>query len=147
MLIRAILVLALGFGLLFLARVGGARRRVLIARWPAVVFALAAILELSRGGMALGLVLGALAVLSWFFAPRLLAPAPLKTTANDPADAQARAILGVGASASEAEIRRAYRTKMAKAHPDSGGSAAEAARLTDARERLLRRRRSQGQNP
>jgi hypothetical protein len=140
-LIRALLILAIGFALLFLTRVGAARRRVLMARWPAIAFAVAAIFEASRGGLQLALVLGGLAVLSWFIAPRLLAPASAEKFPDDPADTQARAVLGVGTAAGEGEIRRAYRAKMAKAHPDQGGQHADAARLTAARDRLLRKQR------
>lgn len=60
--------------------------------------------------------------------------------AVDPADAEARTTLGVGAQATEAEIRAAYRTKMAQAHPDRGGRHSDAARLTAARDRLLKKR-------
>lgn len=82
--------------------------------------------------------LGALAVLSWFVAP-LLRPAPAAMpTAADPADIEARRILGVGLGATGAEIRSAYRAKIAAAHPDRGGAHDDAARLTAARDRLLR---------
>ena len=141
MLIRAILILAIGFAILLLARVSAARRRLLMARWPAVAFALAAIWELSRGGLQLALLSAVLAVVSWYLGPRLLAPAPQENPQTDPADAQARTILGVGATAGEGEIRRAYRAKMAKVHPDRGGSAAEAARISAARDQLLRAKR------
>jgi curved DNA-binding protein CbpA len=54
-------------------------------------------------------------------------------------DAEARAVLGVGSTATAAEIRAAYRSKMAHAHPDRGGAHADAARLTAARDRLLKK--------
>jgi len=141
MLIRALLIVAVAFGVLFVARVGGARRAQWLARWPAVAFAAAAIFALTRGGWELAAGLGALAVASWFVAPTLLAPRAPTPAAEPPADAEARAILGLGANPSEAEIRRAYRAKIAKAHPDQGGKHADAARLTAARDRLLRRTR------
>lgn len=40
--------------------------------------------------------------------------------------------LGVDRSASEAEIKQAYRSQVKEAHPDSGGSEAEFKRLTEA---------------
>lgn len=140
----ALLILAAVFGLLFVTRVSGARRAALLKRWPAVVFAGAAIFALTRGALWPATALAALAALSWAIWPRLAASgrrgAP-RPTANNPEDAAARALLGVGPDAGEAEIRRAYRSKMAQAHPDRGGAHAEAARLTAARDRLLRKRR------
>jgi len=53
--------------------------------------------------------------------------------------ARARAVLGVGAGASAAEIRAAYRDRAARAHPDAGGSAARMAELSAARDLLLSR--------
>lgn len=145
MLIRALLILAFGFAVLFLARLTASRRRALAARWPAIALAVAAFWELSRGGIELALVCAGLAVLSWFVAPRMFAPAGEKTSFSSPTDIQACAVLGVSASASEAEIRRAYRMKVAKVHPDRGGSAAETARLSAARDQLVRRLR--GRDP
>ncbi len=52
-------------------------------------------------------------------------------------EARARATLGVRLGASKAEIERAYRTKMKRAHPDHGGSVARAAALNQARDLLL----------
>ena len=54
-------------------------------------------------------------------------------------DSQARAILGVSQSATEKEIRAAFRRRIQSAHPDHGGSNEEAARLSAARDFLLRR--------
>ena len=59
--------------------------------------------------------------------------------APDARDIEARRILGVGPNAAVDEIRAAYRAKMAQAHPDRGGNHADAARLTEARDRLLGR--------
>lgn len=54
-------------------------------------------------------------------------------------EARARAVLGVGASASKREIERAYRSQMKRAHPDHGGSVERAAALNAARDVLLGR--------
>lgn len=47
-------------------------------------------------------------------------------------DAQARAILGVGTDADADEIRRAYRRRARRSHPDAGGDVAEFHRLQQA---------------
>ena len=52
---------------------------------------------------------------------------------------EARAILGVGEGADEAEIRAAWRRLMQRAHPDAGGTEGLAERLNAARDRLLKR--------
>lgn len=49
----------------------------------------------------------------------------------------ARALLGVGANASLAEIRDAHRRLIAKVHPDAGGSAELAQRVNAARDALV----------
>ena len=49
----------------------------------------------------------------------------------------ARALLGVGAEASLAEIRDAHRRLIAKVHPDAGGSAELAQRVNAARDALI----------
>lgn len=54
-------------------------------------------------------------------------------------EADARAVLGVGPSASEAEIRAAWKRAMARAHPDQGGTEGLAIRVNAARDRLLRK--------
>jgi hypothetical protein len=63
-------------------------------------------------------------------------PAELDTMMSNP-EALACATLGVRLGASKAEIERAYRTKMKRAHPDHGGSVARAAALNQARDLLL----------
>ena len=139
MLIRALIIVAIGFCLLLLARLLGAKRLQLAQRWPAIVLAMVAVAELSRGGVSIGLTLGALAVLAWFAGPALMAPASRKPPSS-PQETQARAVLGVGPGAGEAEIRRAFRQKIAQCHPDRGGDPAEAQRLTAARDLLLKKR-------
>jgi hypothetical protein len=129
------------FALLFVARLGGSHRAELMKRWPAVAFAGAALLAVSRGAIWPAIAFAALAALAWTWWPaieRSVRKSAPRTAAPDPADAEARAILGVGPTATSSEIRAAYRSKMARAHPDRGGSHAEAARLTAARDRLLR---------
>lgn len=128
------------FAVLFAARLAGARRAHLTARWPALVLAGAAVLLL-RGGGRIGLALAGLAAAWWFFGPRLLKLLRPAVASGDPTEAPARAILGVGPNASEGEIRAAYREKIARAHPDRGGAHRDAARLTEARDQLLKKKR------
>ena len=138
----ALLVLAVVFGLLFLTRLGGAYRATLIRRWPALLLAGAAILALARGALWPAIAFASVAVTAWVLWPaieRAMRPQRPEQTRDAPEDFAARALLGVGPDASAAEIRAAYRTKMAQAHPDRGGSHNEAARLTAARDRLLKK--------
>lgn len=51
---------------------------------------------------------------------------------------EARAILGVGPTATAAEIRAAYTRLMRRAHPDQGGTSGLAAQVNAARDRLSR---------
>lgn len=142
MLLYALIVLTGAFLLMLVLRVGGARRKQLLARWPAVLLAGAALFALARGQIWPALALGVLAGLAWSLWPRLNRTSEnRRKRVEDVADVQAGILLGVSLDASEAEIRRAYRAKMAHAHPDRGGAHAEAARLTAARDRLLRRLR------
>lgn len=138
----ALVAILAAFAVLFLVRLGGVHRRRLAVQWPALLFAGAAALAIARGALWPAAAFGAAAALAWVVWPRLNRPALKAASATqDPADAEARSVLGVSTQASEAEIRRAYRAKMARAHPDRGGTHAEAARLTAARDRLLKRRR------
>jgi len=131
------------FVLLFVARVGGAQRRLLLARWPAVLFAGAALFALTRGAIWPALALGSMAGLIWLLWPSLSARRadkfPTAPPPDSAEDAEARAILEVGVRATESDIRAAYRAKMRRAHPDQGGAHNEAARLTAARDRLLKK--------
>lgn len=143
MLLFALLILAGVFALLFLTRVGGARRAAIMRHWPAALFAGAAILLLLRGAIWPGLAFAGLSFAAYILSPALrsfFAPAPPQSAPEDPAETQARSILGVRRGASDSEIRSAYRSKMAQAHPDRGGSHNEAARLTAARDRLLKKK-------
>jgi hypothetical protein len=138
----AVFVLAALFVLLFAARLGGAKRADWLPRWPALVFAAAAIIALFRGAVAPAVALSVLAALSWYFWPQLTKLRKAQSAPHpDVEEVEARAILGVGPNATEAEIRAAYRQRMRRAHPDRGGNHADAARLTVARDRLVRRRR------
>jgi DnaJ-domain-containing protein 1 len=141
-LLPALLILAGLFVVLFAARVGAARRGELLRRWPAVLLAAAAIYALARGALWPAGVLAGAAALAWILWPRFGRPPPSSAARPDPAEAEARAILGVGPDAGEAEIRQAYRARMARAHPDRGGGHAEAARLTAARDRLLKKQKT-----
>jgi curved DNA-binding protein CbpA len=51
---------------------------------------------------------------------------------------EARAILGVGPTATAPEIRAAYTRLMRRAHPDQGGTSGLAAQVNAARDRLSR---------
>lgn len=140
MLAYALIALLGAFLLLLVLRVGGAQRKLLLAHWPAVALAGAALFALARAQIWPALVLGVLAGLAWRLWPALHNPQEnRRKRVEDAADVDASIVLGVSLDATEAEIRRAYRAKMASAHPDRGGAHAQAARLTAARDRLLRR--------
>lgn len=137
-------VITLIFGVLFLTRLGGAYRAELARRWPSVLFAGAAFICLLRGLIGAAIMLGSLAALSWVVWPqveRWREPAPVSPPQDTPEDLAAKRLLGVGPNATAGEIRAAYRSKMAQAHPDRGGTHNEAARLTAARDRLLKKKR------
>jgi len=132
--------IALGFVALALLRVGGARRRLLLQRWPAVIAGAAALLMALRGAYWAGLALAAFAVALWQWPAYLAEGRRSAGPQIDVGDAEARSILGVGPQATEAEIKAAYRAQMRRHHPDQGGAHDHAARLTAARDRLLKKR-------
>ena len=65
--------------------------------------------------------------------------APSEAPRDGMSAAEARSILGVEPTASEADIRTAYSRLIQRAHPDKGGTAGLAAQLNAARDRLLKR--------
>ncbi|MEZ5959570.1 MAG: J domain-containing protein [Hyphomonadaceae bacterium] len=142
--VLVLLGLTLVFGVLFFTRLGGVYRAELKRRWLAVVFAGAAFLCLLRGLIGPAITFGCLAALTWIMWPQIerwRQPRSPSLAEDSPEDFAARRLLGVGPNATADEIRGAYRAKMAQAHPDRGGSHNEAARLTAARDRLLRKKR------
>jgi hypothetical protein len=126
------------WALVRLGRQGEGARR---GHWRVSATLLAAVLV---GGGLLALLRG-----SWIFGTALVAAGlyltfasrsrPLPPSAPDLSEAEARAILGVGADATEAEINAAWRRLMSRAHPDQGGTEGLAARVNAARDRLRRR--------
>jgi len=133
----AIFLLAAGFALLTFVRIGGIERALLSRKWPSLLLGATAAFVLWRGLWGVALVLGCLAWLVWIWPAARAAPA----VPDERADSEARRVLGVGPNAGADDIRAAYRDKMRTAHPDQGGSHAQAAKLAAARDRLLRKRR------
>jgi hypothetical protein len=70
--------------------------------------------------------------------PGSAAPAPPSARAGRMSLEEARAVLGVSASATREEIQAAYTRLMRSVHPDKGGTAGLAAQLNAARDRLLK---------
>jgi hypothetical protein len=138
--IFALLFVVAVFALAFLLRVGAARRVTLMRKWPSILLGIAALVLLMRGAWQPASAAAACAWLAWLLWPPRERPAQIDLNAD--ADRDARMILGVGPNATDAEIRDAFRERMRAAHPDSGGSHAAAARVTAARDRLLKRRRA-----
>ena len=62
---------------------------------------------------------------------------PLPSRGEGLTDAEARALLGVPADATPAQINAAWKRLMGRAHPDQGGTEGLASRLNAARDRLL----------
>jgi hypothetical protein len=56
-----------------------------------------------------------------------------------PAPKRPHEILGVSPNASEIEVQRAWRERIARAHPDQGGSETAAAEINAARDAMLRK--------
>lgn len=77
----------------------------------------------------------------WHGWGRPLPGTPIRPPA-DPAIAEARALLGLPADASEADIRAAHRRLVSAVHPDRGGSEELARRINLARDVLLKGRSS-----
>lgn len=144
MITPALLLVAAIFAALMLLRLTGAHRRSVSRYAPVIICVMGAILFAARGRMMIALMfgIGAAAFYLWSIRP---APKPAQQTppprkrGSAMSDAQARAILGVPPGASVDQIRSAFRRRMAQAHPDQGGSTEEAARISAARDALLRR--------
>jgi hypothetical protein len=85
---------------------------------------------LSTGRWQMGLVAGALGVAWWLWQDRLPA-------GRNGALASAAQLLGVEPDAPSETIWAAWRSAMATAHPDAGGSDAAAQALTQARDLLI----------
>ena len=115
-------------------RAGRGHWRVTATLFSAVMIG-GGLLALSKGAWMLG---GGLAAAGLWLTvasrQRTVAPRGERMT-----DGEARAILGVSADATKAEINTAWKRVMARAHPDTGGTQGLAARVNAARDHLLKR--------
>ena len=93
------------------------------------------VLALSKGAWVLGT---GLAGTGLYLALASRIRSILPKSADDLTEAEARAILGVGPTATDEDIHAAWRRLMARAHPDQGGTEGLAARVNAARDRLKR---------
>jgi hypothetical protein len=73
-----------------------------------------------------------------YFAAQQDGAAPERESSADPL-AEAYAVLGLEPGATDGEIRAAHRELMKAVHPDHGGSSYLAAKINEARDRLLHR--------
>jgi fatty acid desaturase len=115
-------------------RRGRAQWRVAATLFSAVLIGCGVLLAFRSAWLpAVGLI-GAGLWLSLASRHRVLAPRAQGLT-----DAEARALLGVKADATPAQINAAWKRLMARAHPDQGGTEGLASRLNAARDRLLKK--------
>ncbi len=94
--------------------------------------ALVAIRLLETGKPVQALLAGGAAAAWWW----LRRPKPAGAVRDE---AEARAVLGVPAGADAEAVRAAWRAQIGRVHPDHGGTAALAAKVTAARDLLLKR--------
>ena len=127
-------------GCLWLLILAGRRRsprldRKLVRALVAAVAAVAAVVAGLRGAwiVSAGLILVSAVVGG---SARMRRDPP--SDASSMSIAQARSILGVGATADRSEIEQAYRRLIRRVHPDVGGAAGLAAQLNAARDVLLK---------
>jgi hypothetical protein len=104
-----------------------------LARWAGTGVAGLLALKLLEGGRVLPALLVAAAGYGWwrYKAPKAISPMAIRG---------AEALLGVARDAGPETIQLAWRSRMATAHPDAGGSTDAAQALTAARDLLLAHR-------
>lgn len=132
----ALIVAVLFAGLLGLRLLAARRRAIRRGQIYAALLSGVGLMLAARGAFALAAGLGLAALLAWAW------DRPTATGQGavfDFVDEEARQLLGLGQNPTQAQIRTAFRSKMAQAHPDRGGNSALAARLVAARDRLLKR--------
>lgn len=98
---------------------------------------------LTTGKPLMGIIAAVIAIIWW----QVQARRPGDAQAD--AEAAALALLGLDPGAGIGDIQAAFRTRMAEAHPDAGGSDEAARQVTAARDLLLDladRRRNQSRN-
>lgn len=107
-----------------------------LARWAGAGVAALVAVKLGEGGRLIPAAIAAAAGWWWWQKGHRSAIRP------DP-EAGALALLGLPPGAGAESIQAAWRSRMAFAHPDVGGSVEAAQKLTEARDLLLARRAAQ----